>query len=263
MMGRRWAAILPLAAALSACATHVPRPGSPGWIQSETSVLLHGHALKLHLSNPIAPADGPLLVYATGDAGWFWKDRELFDRITAFGYPAVGFSSREYLRNLGRGIDVIRSGAVAADYAAVIQTALQALGLWPGTRVVLVGKSRGAGLAIAAATETSMRGRLQGVVAVGLTREEEYVHSRFWRRSQKTEMLDTYAALADLPRLPVAVIQSTHDDYVPAAQARELMGGDTADRHLKSVESRDHNFGGARDILYETVQRELQWIVDR
>lgn len=169
-MCSRPAAILTFAVGLSACASSAPRPGAPGWIRSETSVLLHGHALTLHLSTPLPPAGGPLLVYATGDVGWFWKDRELFDRVAAFGYPAVGFSSREYLLHLGRGTDVIRSGVLAADYSAMIRAARQALGLTPGTRIVLVGKSRGAGLAIAAAGEPSLRRRLQGVIAVGLTR---------------------------------------------------------------------------------------------
>jgi pimeloyl-ACP methyl ester carboxylesterase len=220
----------------------------PGWVESETSVVLHDHSLTLHLSSPLPARPGPLLVYTTGDAGWFWKDRELFDHIVTFGYPAVGFSSRDYLRHLGRGVDVLRSGAVAHDYSEVIRTAKQALGVPPDTRVVLVGKSRG---------------QLQGMIAVGLTREEEYVRSRLWRRPKTGDMLDTYAALKDLRDLPVAVIQSTHDDYVPAAEARDLLGSDTDDRQLRSIESSDHNFGGARDVLYEEMQRELRWILDR
>ncbi len=226
--------------------------------------MLHGHALKLHLSFPIPPKTEPLLVYATGDVGWFWKDREVFDHIAAFGYPAVGFSSREYLRHLGPRRDVIRSGAVAGDYAAVIRAAEDALGLPPGTRAVLVGKSRGAGLAIAAASASpSLRQRLDGIIALGLTREEEYVRSRFWHRSKRGEMLDTYAALASMRTVPVAVIQSTRDDYVTASEVRELVGADTARRHVRAVVSRDHNFDGARDVMYDTVQLELQWILDR
>ena len=262
-MARALPWFLLLAAAAAGCAPPRPRPGAPGRIRSEASVALHGHSLKLHLSTPVPPREGPLLLYATGDAGWFWKDRELFDRIVELGYPAAGFSSREYLRHLGHGVDIVRSGTVARDYDAVIRAAEQALGLPAGTPAVLVGKSRGAGLAIAAATVPWVRGRLQGLIAVGLTREEEYVRSRFWRRSKEADMLDTYAALRDLGQLPVAVIQSTHDDYVPAMRARELIGADTADRHLRSIESRDHNFGGARDALYVELQRELQWIVKR
>lgn len=258
------AAVLLAAVALSGCARPPAGPGTPGSLASESSVVLHGHALTLHLSTPIPPSEGPLLVYATGDAGWFWKDRELFDHVAAFGYPAVGFSSREYLRHLGPGVDVLRSGAVAEDFLSVIRTAVRALGLPAGTRAVLVGKSRGAGLAIAAASESSsLRDWLRGIIAVGLTREEEYVRSRLWHRPQKRGMLDTYAALAAIPQVPVSVIQSTRDGYVPAAEARDLIGGDTAERHVRPVASRDHNFGGARDVLYDTMQQELRWIVER
>ncbi len=262
----RWTAavLIVLAAAAGGCARRIVAPGTPAWIQSDTAVALHGHALKLHLSTPVPPVTGPLLVYATGDAGWFRKDRELFDHVAGSGFPAVGFSSREYLRHLGSGVDVIGGGVLVSDYAAVIGAALRSLGLPSGTPAVLVGKSRGAGLAVAAASESSwFRRRLKGIIAIGLTREEEYVRSRFWRRPPQREVLDTYAALTAIRRLPVSVIQSTRDEYVTAGEARVLMGGDTAERHLRPVDSQDHNFGGARDAMYDTMRRELRWIVDR
>ena len=76
-------------------------------------------------------------------------------------------------------------------------------------------------------------------------------------------MLQTYARVDDLGQLPVAVIQSTHDGYVPAAEARQLLGPDTAWRELVPIESRDHNFGGAIDVLYREMKRSLQWILHR
>jgi fermentation-respiration switch protein FrsA (DUF1100 family) len=235
-------------------------------VTSDTSVPLHGHGLKLHLSTPpnrtpVAAAAIPvLLVYATGDAGWWGKDREIFTRLRAWGYPAVGFSAREYVHHLGK--DAVAPQQIAEDFAAIVRAAESALGLPAPTRAVLVGKSRGAGLAVAAAGRFPMKPGLAGVLAVGLTREEEYVYRHF-RRSPQPVMLQTYGYLPRLGSLPVAVIQSTRDNYVPADEARRLFGPDTASRELVPIDSRNHNFDGALDLLYDEMERSIQWIVQR
>ena len=66
-----------------------------------------------------------------------------------------------------------------------------------------------------------------------------------------------------LPRLadtPVAVIQSTLDEYLPAVEARRLFGPDTSYRWLQPIQARNHSFGGARDEMYYAIQRSLAWI---
>ena len=235
----------------------------PGVRQFDTSVPLHGHSLTLRVSAPREP--GParvLLVYATGDAGWFGKDRAIFGEVARWGSPAIGFSAREYVHHIGK--DPLRPLQVADDFARIIAAGEQALGLQPGTRVVLVGKSRGAGLAVAAAGPPELRPELEGVIAVGLTREEEYVRHRIGRRRERRfAMLETYSYLPRLGPVPVAVIQSTRDQYVPAAEARRLFGPDTADRHLVAVESDNHNFDGAVDTMYSEMARAFHWIVER
>lgn len=249
-------------ATIGACV--LPRhPGTPAALTSEIFVTLHGHALRLHLSKPAAFApSAPLLVYTTGDAGWWGKDRDIFTHIREWGYPAVGFSAREYVHHLGA--DALRPGEVARDYQAIIGAAVTAMGLPQPARAVLVGKSRGAGLSVAAAGTPQLRGALAGVLAVGLTGEEEYVHGRVrGSRSRERVMLRPYARLPDVGSVPVAVVQSTHDDYVPAAEARRLFGADTASRALATIDARDHNFGGALDALYSQMRRSLEWIVHR
>ena len=247
-----------LLAAMSACAHRIDS-SVPTVLISETFVTLHGHALRLHLSQPVHdPSPAPLLVYATGDAGWWGKDRAIFDHLKDSGYDAVGFSAREYVHNLGK--DMLHPAELASDYEAIIATAVAALRMPPATRAVLVGKSRGAGLAVAAAIDSQLNAALAGVLAIGLTREEEYVHGS---RSQELVMLQTYPQVEDLGQLPVAVIQSSNDEYVPAAEARQLLGPDTAWRELVPIESRDHNFGGATDVLYREMKRSLQWILHR
>lgn len=233
-----------------------PRPAS-----SVTSVRLHDHDLTLHLTAPPGEHRQVLLVYATGDAGWWGKDRDMYAHLSQWGYPSVGFSAREYVHHLGK--EAALPGEIAVDYAEIVRAAESALGLPSATRAVLVGKSRGAGLAVAAAGSPGLKPHLAGVLAVALTREEEYVHRRLRRRSRQLVMLQTYSYLPQLGDLPVAVIQSTHDDYVPAAEARELFGEDTPDRELVAIDARDHNFGGALDQLYDEMQRSIAWIVQR
>lgn len=249
---------------LTACAPVVLPGARP--VMSEAAVPLHGHALKLHLSAPPREQAGDaavpvLLVYTTGDAGWWGKDRDIFTHLKAWGYPVVGFSAREYVHHLGTG--AVSPQQIAEDFAAVVRTAESVLGLPSSTRAVLVGKSRGAGLSVAAAGRFSMSPGLAGVLAVGLTREEEYVYRGFHRRSRPPVMLQTYGYLPRLGRLPVAVIQSTRDNYVPAEEARRLFGPDTSSRELVPIDSRNHNFDGALDRLYDEMERSIQWIVQR
>jgi fermentation-respiration switch protein FrsA (DUF1100 family) len=235
-----------------------PRPTT-----SDTTVTLHGHPLALHLSRPTSEPQGTvLLVYATGDAGWWGKDRDIFSHLKQWGYPAVGFSAREYVHHLGQ--DAVRPGEIARDYAAIIRTAEEGLGLPPSTRAVLVGKSRGAGLAVAAAGRYARSPGLAGLLAVGLTREEEYVHHRVrGSRSGQRVMLQTYSFLPELGTLPVAVIQSTNDGYVPAAEARQLFGPDTSWRELVAIDSLNHNFAGGLSLLYTQMEQSLAWIIRR
>ena len=230
---------------------------------SQSFVTLHGHGLRLHLSRPRTPGLArTMLIYATGDGGWWGKDRDIFRHLVTWGYPAVGFSAREYVHHLGH--DTLEPAQVAADYRAIVAAAIAALHLPLETRAVLVGKSRGAGLAVAAAGVPALNAELAGVMAVGLTREEEYVRAGVrGSPSRALQMLETYARLPDIGPVPVAVIQSTHDDYVPAAEARQLFGPDTATRELVAVESRNHNFGGAVDRLYAEMARSLEWMLHR
>jgi hypothetical protein len=250
---------------MSGCALHHAR--IPGVVFSETGVLLHGHRLKLHLSAPAA-RPGVIVVYATGDAGWWGKDRAIFTHLCAMGYPVVGFSSREYVHHMGER-DPAGRAQIAEDVAAIIRTAQTALGLPTTTSAILVGKSRGAGLAVAAAGRPALAGRLEGLVAIGLTREEEHVRARRFRlrRHSGTQsdapMLDTYAALRAIDAIRVAVIQSTNDEYIGAAAARELFGPDTASRQFYAIAARDHNFSGATDSMYRKMEQVLQWMAGK
>jgi dienelactone hydrolase len=222
-----------------------------GALVLQLALLLHGHRLTVHLTKPALHSDLPLIVYATGDAGWKRGDRETYERLKSWGYPIAGFGSPDYLKHLGRGVKTITPAEAARDFATIIDFAESQLALSSNAPVILVGVSRGAGLSVAVAAQDSMRGRIRGVVAVALTREEEYL-----------DVDDLYGGLPSLGPLPLAVVQSTGDRYLPASQARTLFGPDSAHRQLRAVSARNHNFSGARAAMYDAIKASLDWIDD-
>jgi len=258
---------------LAACGMHREPVVRPPGVQVVRSIVLNDHALRVHVADTrVSGGVRPLLVYATGDRGWAGKDLDVYRHLVAWGYPVAGFDAHDYVKHLGPS-EATTPGRLAGDYAAIITTAREALGLPESVPVVLVGVSRGADLSVVAAGRQPLRDRLSGVVAVALTREEEYVKwfGRRLRRTRAAEekqdeaegrapprMVQLYEYLPLLGEVPLTVIQSTRDNYLPAAQARALFGPDTPVRHFISIDAANHSFAGARDRLYDAMRGALE-----
>jgi hypothetical protein len=264
---RRLAGIVVAAAALASCAHRIPPldPSAPLRIDGQI-VFDDNHALDLHFSRPCElDAAHPLILYATGDGGWRGKDRDAFERMTGWGYPMVGFSAPSYLRHLVRHTHETTPPEVARDYSRIIRAAKARMGIEADVPTILVGVSRGSGLAVAAAGEPALQPSLAGVVAVALTREEEYVH-RLKRKPKAPQdppelvILDNYEYLPRLRNLPLSIIQSTRDDYLPAEEARRLLGPDSALRQLKPIRAKNHSFTDAREPMYLALRASLEWV---
>jgi fermentation-respiration switch protein FrsA (DUF1100 family) len=230
-------------------------------------VPLDTERIEVHLVRAAGAASRrPLLLYATGDGGWRSADRGLFQHLARGGYPVAGFSARHYLEHLG--FRATTPAHVAEDYGRLIAFTKHALELPDDTPTVLVGFSRGSGLAVVAAGQPELQRFLGGVLAVALTDEEEYVREhgtpagrdRSDVSAREMATLRPYDQLTRLGRLPVAVIQSTQDSYLPAAQARQLFGPDDDRRRFHSIRAGNHTFAGARDALYEQARVALEWI---
>jgi hypothetical protein len=248
------------------CAARMPHVAVA--TQSRSIVRVQHRWLLLHLSRPpVTSPRRPLVVFVTGDGGWRGKDLDAFNHLIEWGYPVVAFSAPDYLNHLARAADSVHPAVLANDFAGVIDTARTNFGLPPAGPVVLTGVSRGADLVVVAAAQRALSAPVTGVLAVALTKEEEYVrHHRHGRRHGRAApddsdwvMAEPYALLPDV-QAPVCVIQSAHDEYVPASEARSLFGPDTPTRRLYAIASRNHSFSDARDDLYEAMRTSLAWL---
>jgi hypothetical protein len=266
-----WLAVLAIFSA-GACVHPLARHSPQKPVEFESTLTLYDHPLDVHLARPAQLQPGtPLLFYATGDGGWRGKDFDTYRRLIRWGYPVAGFSAPSYLSHLGFVSDTTTPARLARDYQHLIEFAKQVLNLPASTRTVLIGVSRGAGLAVVAAGRPELNVDLAGVLAVALTKEEEFVRQYQVKPgltpadmpTRELVEFQTYKYLDRLRAVPLVVIQSTGDNYLPAASARKLFGPDTDLRRFVSVQSRDHSFAGAREALYSQMADALTWMSAR
>jgi dienelactone hydrolase len=262
-----WAALVALELTTTGCALN-PRPVEPAGVERSASVILHGKALDLHLSAPLGgPTADALVLYASGDGGWFGAAVDMFHRIGGAGYYTVGFSAKAFLKIDRRPDTPMNAEQLAAEYVQILDTARRDLHLQPGTEVILTGWSRGAAFAVLAASAQGAPRGLRGVLAIGLSEGEDLEINGPADESDDgvaTEAHDhwpfePYALMALLP-FRCAVIQATQDNFLVAARARTLFGSDTEKRRLYAVDARNHRFSGGKDAFDRALIDALGWI---
>ena len=216
---------------------HLPDPGSQ-----------KGRAMTIWIARPLGSPTRPLVLHLTGDSGRHGLDLRLFTAVSGWGYPIAVLSSPDWIQT--RAERGATRESLAQDLDAAARAAARATGLPEGERVVLLGLSRGAGLAVEASASATLRGRLRGVVALGLCPREDWV-------SGSEGSGRPYRDKALLRDLPLEVIQSTHDHYLSAAGARSAFGPDTGQHVLHAIEATSHTFVGGREALLEQLRLSL------
>lgn len=271
--------LTPVVLLVTAGVSCAPRPSLPGrepaGRERTIHVALHGAMLTLHLADPRTGASSalPLVLYASGDGGWFGAAVGMFEMIAAGGYPAVGFSTKSLLKIEQEGHAPLSGHQIADSYRAILDTGRRALALPPDAPAVLTGWSRGASLAVLAAVEPESDRGIAGVVAIGLPRDEQLDvepgddedpeapagAATTDRNHAPAHDLLMYPLLARIAPRRSAVVQATGDRYLPAAQARALFGDDTGFRRFFTVPAGNHRFGGGKVALRQALLDALGW----
>jgi hypothetical protein len=260
-----WLLAVPLAAA---CAGATPPATQPRADVRETVLpaTLHHRTLDLHLAQPAAPAPGtPLVIYASGDGGWFGAAVDMWRDMARDGYVTVGFSSRAFLKIERPRGSIMTPAQVAQEYHTLIEQARRALGIPAETPAILTGWSRGAAFAVLVGSEPSFADHVLGVVAIGLPEDEDLlVHGAEdetdeGTRGTRARPFDNYARIGTLAER-CAVIQATHDNFFPAAAARLRFGPDTGDRRMYAIDAANHRFSGGTAEFFAALRDSLRWI---
>ena len=271
-------AVLFAAALSGGCSAALSTKASPAHAIREFSapVGVHHEALTLHLASPQTPVSGstPLVLYASGDGGWFGAAAGMFHTIAGSGLPTVGFSTKAFMRIEQRWARPLNVAHVAEGYQRIIDAARAQLRLSPDAPVVLTGWSRGASLGVLVASSREADPRVIGVVAVGLAAEEQLdiqgdtdddaggntgvpavVNADVHARS-----IAMYPLLSRIAPRRVVVIQASGDGYLSAARARELFGSDSSMRRLVAIDARNHRFSGGESRFAAALVEAVDWV---
>ena len=270
VLARLRLAVLTLGAAacVSACAGYLaPRPEVYGF--QTVTITRDEIAVDLVLVKPTTPKPSPTLVmFASGDGGLKGISMEILQHLADRGdHYVAGYSPHDVLANVESSGQRISYAQAVGILRWIIQQAKQKLGMPASAPVIVAGISRGANMVVLAGSDRTLRSRLVGAVAISLTRELDYVEFPAGAARPRGIQLDdeqrilTYPALTRLGTVPLAVIQSTNDSYVPSAESRQLLGPDTRTRRLYEIESNTHSFGGGEDEMLRALDEALDWIV--
>jgi hypothetical protein len=252
--------------AVSGCAGHLA--SRPEVYQAgKTSIARQDYTLNPVLVKPVAPKGAPVLVvFASGDGGLMGVSKAVLQHLADRGQYVAGFSSREVLRAVKGSRDRVGYAEAVDHLAWMTSEAKSRMGLPADTPMIVTGVSRGANFVVLSAASKALQGGIVGAVAIALTRELDYLSLPDAALSQPGVKVDekqrpqTYPAIDRLGSIPLAVIQSTSDSYIPSAESRKLLGPDTPTRRLYEVKSNGHNFGGGEDQMLRDLDNALDWI---
>jgi alpha-beta hydrolase superfamily lysophospholipase len=184
------------------------------------------------------------------------------DVLAARGFSVVGFDAKAYLAGFTTDQSALRPSDEPGDYKALVTFASAAT----GRRPILVGVSEGAGLSVLAATDPETKALIGGIVALGLTDLNELG----WRwkdsliylthRAANEATFSAAATVAAVAPLPLAIIQSTHDEFAPLADTQRVFAHASSPKRLWIVEAANHRFSNNLPEFDARLMEAIEWV---
>jgi pimeloyl-ACP methyl ester carboxylesterase len=222
-------------------------------------LVLRGKTFDLHL---YGKRGGRPVVLVSGDGGWMHLAPRTAPILAEKGYFVVGLSAKEYLSAFTTGQETLGPADVPQDFKSIVAYAAQGAVAKP----ILVGISEGAGLCVLAAVDPAVKKAVGGVVGLGLSDQNELG----WRfrdsmiyithHAPREPGFSVFEIVDRLAPLPLAEIQSTHDEYVPLDEARRVFEKADFPKRLWVIEAEDHRFSGGIDEFTQRLLEAMDWV---
>jgi alpha-beta hydrolase superfamily lysophospholipase len=219
--------------------------------------------LTLTVYRPAASARGTIII-GSGDAGWVGLAVRLSEFLVQQGYVVVGFNVREYLSTFTAGTQHVTVADARSDYRAMSEL-LAGQGLLQHP-VLLSGVSEGAALAVVAAGDPRNRPWVDGVVAVGVPATAELAWRWFdlaalmMKRDADEPSFAPADYVAAVSPIPLAMIQSSTDEYISDADRARLLSAAKAPKRMIMIPAANHRFTDKLPELRSEMLSAIAWV---
>jgi alpha-beta hydrolase superfamily lysophospholipase len=229
----------------------------------KVDVSVRGKALTLTIYMSRLQSRGTI-VMGSGDVGWVGLAESMAEDLSAQGYTVVGINVRQYLAAFTSGRSHVEPTQVPADYRFMVDTLKQSRRLDPP--IIMSGVSEGAALAVLAASDPANHGWIAGVITMGLPPTAELA----WRWSDAGAWITKHDAnepsfapkdvIASVSPVPLCMIQSTKDEYVPQVEWERLLSIAREPKKQILIDASNHRFTDKRPELGAAYTASLAWI---
>jgi alpha-beta hydrolase superfamily lysophospholipase len=187
---------------------------------------------------------------------------QVAEMLAAQGFFVVGFNVKAYLESFTIDNRTLGVADVPGDYRVLVEYASRA----SPARPLLVGVSEGAGLSVLAAADPAVQRQVAGVVGLGLPDRNELG----WRWKDSLIYVThgvpnepTFSAsdlVGRLTPVPLAMIHSTRDEFVPESDVARLMARANEPTRLWTINASDHRFSGSAAEFDRRLMESIEWV---
>ena len=245
-----------LFAAETACFAGGPTPVQYTWI-------IRGQKQDIYFiaGSPSSMSPHPRILYAPGDGGWRGFAITIAETMASWGYDVYALDTKRYLEGFSGKTD-LTVGDVMKDFKLIAEQIVKDR----NERLTLVGWSEGAGLCLLGAAAPENKKTFNGLVTIGLGpvnvlgwRLADYL-TYVTKKIPHEPRFQTVDYLPQVTPLPLWMIQSSHDDYVPVPTARDLFSAAKEPKRFKLIEANDHRFDGNTTEFFGALRAGIEWI---
>ena len=224
---------------------------------------LRGKMLTAWVYRPAGTPKGTVIM-GSGDVGWVGLAVDMANFLSSQGFIVVGVNVRQYLSSFTLGKTNLAVTDPPGDYGALADL-LKRRDLLHEPAIVS-GVSEGAALAVLVASSPRNHEWLRGVVTMGVpaTAELAWRWTDFPAWIMKSDAHEpSFAArdfVAAVSPLPLVMIQSRKDEYVPEADYKALDLTAKQPKKLVLIDASNHRFTDRRRDLEREYLAALAWI---
>jgi alpha-beta hydrolase superfamily lysophospholipase len=236
----------------------------PATAFQKLDVPIRGRTITLAIYRCTATPRGTVLM-GSGDVGWVGLATTEAEDLCQRGFVVAGINVRQYLSAFTEGRTHLSPADVQADYRE-IANALRSQSLL-ARPVIVSGVSEGAGLAVLAAADPANHAWLDGVITLGLPEVSELA----WRWSDFTAWITkrdadepsfrAHEVIGGVAPVPLAMIQSTKDEYVTRADYERLLASAGEPKKQILIASSNHRFTDRIQELQAAYASAVDWLI--